>query len=238
MHTDRRNVRARVRPGRRLALAGSLGAFLGAALVTMSAAPMSAAGHNVSIVDYAFSPSSISVRVGDRVTWTNTGMAPHNVTFGSFGSPYSMSHGARYTHTFTKAGTFVYTCTIHGFSGKVVVLGAPATPRPTPKPTPRPTPKPSPKATPKPTSKPTPAPTARPTPTPAPTSTTAQQTAAPVAVASPSQLAIITPTAAATNPAAPASSSGGDATGPPLIVLVGLLGASVIAAGAVLLRRR
>jgi LPXTG-motif cell wall-anchored protein len=70
------------------------------------------------------------------VTWTNVGTAPHTVTAddGSFDSSPDcpgninacIGGGESYTHTFGTAGTFGYTCKVHGaaMSGTVVVQGA------------------------------------------------------------------------------------------------------------------
>ena len=77
-------------------------AIAGAVIVVLAlagaAAPALGAGHAVRIVDTggynsAFSPRSISIRAGDRVTWTNDSLTQHNVTFSSFGSPTYMEPG-------------------------------------------------------------------------------------------------------------------------------------------------
>ena len=79
---------------------------------------------SVSIVDYSFSPGTISVNVGDTVTWTNSGKQPHNAT-GSGISTGTLKTGQSGSHTFTKAGTFSYICSIHPFmKGAVVVRAA------------------------------------------------------------------------------------------------------------------
>jgi hypothetical protein len=64
--------------------------------------------------DLFFSPSSVTVAVGDTVTWHNTGQAPHNATAddGSFKTP-TLNNGQSASQTFNQAGTFSYTCTIH-----------------------------------------------------------------------------------------------------------------------------
>lgn len=80
-------------------------------------------GTAASIIDYAFSPASITVKAGSAVTWTNTGSAPHTVTAddGSFDSG-SLANGATFSHTFAKAGTFTFHCAIHStMKGTVVV---------------------------------------------------------------------------------------------------------------------
>lgn len=77
----------------------------------------------VSITNFAFSPSTITVHKGDTVVWTNNDSAPHTVT-GDNGGPASgtLSQGSGYSYTFNTVGTFPYHCTIHpNMHGTVVV---------------------------------------------------------------------------------------------------------------------
>lgn len=71
-----------------------------------------------------FVPATVTIKVGQTVTWTNDGSIPHSVTFDN-GAPFdeSLDAGATVSRTFTTAGTFAYHCTIHGasMSGTVVV---------------------------------------------------------------------------------------------------------------------
>lgn len=104
------------------ALAGCTGA---ASPVPGSPAPTgSPQGPAVTIIDFAFRPASLTIRVGQTVTWTNTGQAPHSVRWLD-GMPESpqLTHGARYRHTFDAAGTYRYVCGVHGpsMSGAIVV---------------------------------------------------------------------------------------------------------------------
>ncbi|HEY2916191.1 MAG TPA: cupredoxin family copper-binding protein [Candidatus Limnocylindrales bacterium] len=71
-------------------------------------------GNAVAIVDFAFNPTTITVKAGDTVTWTNTGSTAHTVTAddGSFDSG-NLNGGATFNHTFATAGTFTYHCSIH-----------------------------------------------------------------------------------------------------------------------------
>jgi plastocyanin len=85
------------------------------------------ASATVSVGDNFFSPASVSVAVGDTVTWRNDGAAPHSATAenGSFDTGVFNSGQSR-SETFTQAGTISYYCTVHGRaqSGTVRVLGA------------------------------------------------------------------------------------------------------------------
>jgi len=102
------------------------------ASAALVAAP--AATKQVMIENYAFSPSSLSIKVGDTVTWTNMDTAPHTVTVSSgpvkFASP-NLQKGQSFTYTFTKAGTYQYYCAVHpDMKGSVTVGGT--SPAPTP----------------------------------------------------------------------------------------------------------
>ncbi len=82
--------------------------------------------------DFAFVPSSVRVTPGTRVTWVNTGAAPHTVTdrAGTFDSGL-LARGARYSRTFSTSGTYRLLCSIHPeMSGTLVVAAPGATPAP------------------------------------------------------------------------------------------------------------
>jgi plastocyanin len=84
------------------------------------------ASASVTMGDLFFSPASVTVAVGDTVTWHNTGQAPHNATAddGSFKTP-TINNGGSASHTFSQAGTFSYICTIHPqMKGTVRVLAS------------------------------------------------------------------------------------------------------------------
>ena len=81
------------------------------------------AGNAVSIDNFAFAPTTLTVPSGSSVTWTNRDEEPHNVVAndGSFHSP-GMGTQATFSHTFAKAGTFDYVCSIHAFMHATVVV--------------------------------------------------------------------------------------------------------------------
>jgi plastocyanin len=69
-------------------------------------------GNAVVINDAAFEPASISVKVGQVVTWTNNDRVAHSVTVdGSF--DIRLKRGASWKHRFSTAGTIAYRCRIH-----------------------------------------------------------------------------------------------------------------------------
>jgi plastocyanin len=83
----------------------------------------------VTIADFQFTPGSVTVHVGDTITWTNNGPSTHTATArdGSFDTG-QLKKGQSASHTFTHAGTFAYFCQIHPFMhGTIVVQAAPAT---------------------------------------------------------------------------------------------------------------
>jgi plastocyanin len=87
-----------------------------------------AASTSVTIKDFEFAPASITVNVGDTVTWTNQGPTEHSATAsdGTFDTGI-MGKGKSGSHTFTEAGTIAYICTPHPFmKGTVVVQGGSA----------------------------------------------------------------------------------------------------------------
>ena len=125
------------RPGAALAILSLLAAVALAGLAGAST-PAGATGTTVTVhlIAASFTPGTVTIDVGDRVTWVNDDQVDHTVTAddGSFNSSPDcpdtcMGQGATYTHTFTKAGTFTYTCLIHGasMSGTVIVRAAPTT---------------------------------------------------------------------------------------------------------------
>lgn len=77
----------------------------------------------VSIANFAYDPTPLTVNVGDTVTWTNNDSTAHTVT-SSDGSIQSgtLQPGQSFSFTFTTAGTFDYHCEFHAnMSGQVVV---------------------------------------------------------------------------------------------------------------------
>jgi plastocyanin len=75
------------------------------------------------ISDFKFTPGTLTIHVGDTVTWTNNGPTDHTATAddGSFNTG-TLKKGQSASHTFTKPGMFAYICAIHPFmKGRVVV---------------------------------------------------------------------------------------------------------------------
>ncbi len=94
-----------------------------------------AAAKTVEIMGYKYSPATLSVAVGDTVTWTNHDTAPHNVVITDgpekFTSP-TLQQGQTFSHTFTKAGDYSYYCSVHPDMKASVSVAGSGTPPTTP----------------------------------------------------------------------------------------------------------
>lgn len=92
-------------------------------------APTRAATQAVAILDGSFSPATLTISVGDTVTWTNQDDSPHTVTAGSFDSG-NLDAGASFSHTFSIPGTYTYVCSYHGEMQATIVVEAASAPAP------------------------------------------------------------------------------------------------------------
>ena len=115
-----------------------IGGGLAVAVACSSVMSPSCSGACVTIKDFSFSPSAMTVKVGTSVTWINTGPSAHTVTSdnnvwdsGTLGAPgggggYGTAAGT-YQFTFNTMGTYHYHCKIHppasypGFTGTITV---------------------------------------------------------------------------------------------------------------------
>ncbi|WP_020659046.1 cupredoxin domain-containing protein [Amycolatopsis benzoatilytica] len=109
-------------------------------LFAAPASPAAAAAQTVMMQDYAYSPASLTVHVGDSVTWIQHDTAPHDVVTTSapvaFRSP-QLSQGQSWSYTFQTAGTYAYYCSVHpDMRAQVIVQPAATTQPPAPRTTP------------------------------------------------------------------------------------------------------
>ena len=77
----------------------------------------------VMIQNFAYNPSTLTVKAGTTVTWTNQDSAIHDVASdsGAFASK-DLAKGESYTHNFIKSGEYTYHCNEHpSMTGKVIV---------------------------------------------------------------------------------------------------------------------
>jgi plastocyanin len=78
----------------------------------------------VEIVDFGYREDDITVPVGTTVAWTNTGGAPHTVTFDNGPDSGRLANGEVYDRTFQRDGEFSYFCALHPqMTGTVTVEG-------------------------------------------------------------------------------------------------------------------
>ena len=108
------------------------------ALAAGLAVPVLAQNADVSIVGTSFQPATITVGVGDTVTWTTTQSIgqQHSVTSGKPGAPDQgkafdsglglQENGQAFPFTFTTPGTYDYFCQVHPtqMTGQVIVTTA------------------------------------------------------------------------------------------------------------------
>jgi plastocyanin len=95
----------------RLALLASL-----AAAFACSDSTSPSTGNVVKVKDNFFDPATLTVAVGQKVTWQWAGSNPHNVTWvtsSGTGNSATQTSGT-YDRDFSAAGTYDYYCTIHG----------------------------------------------------------------------------------------------------------------------------
>ncbi|MDE3075780.1 MAG: cupredoxin domain-containing protein [Chloroflexota bacterium] len=88
-----------------------------------STAAQTSGGNQLRIGDFSFTPATITIGAGTKVTWTNAGPSNHTVTSndGQFESGTIQRKGT-FSFTFTKAGTYSYHCAFHPtMKGTIVV---------------------------------------------------------------------------------------------------------------------
>jgi len=84
----------------------------------------SGGGNEVKIDNFSFTPPSLTVPIGTKVTWTNQDDVPHTVvsTEGKVLKSPVLDTDQKFSYTFTAAGTYPYYCSVHPkMTGKVVV---------------------------------------------------------------------------------------------------------------------
>ena len=80
-----------------------------------TAAASSSGGVAIKMQNIAFAPKDVTVKVGQKITWTNDDSVDHNVTADSSADFKSKDFGKGATFEFTpdKAGKITYECTLH-----------------------------------------------------------------------------------------------------------------------------
>ncbi|MCL4418145.1 MAG: cupredoxin family copper-binding protein [Actinobacteria bacterium] len=102
---------------------GSTAATTAAVTTAAGTTASGSGGLAVTIKSNAFDPASLTIKVGDTVTWTNNDSYNHTITSdnGAFDSG-NISGGGTFSFTFNTAGTFNYHCSVHTFmTAKIIV---------------------------------------------------------------------------------------------------------------------
>ncbi len=66
----------------------------------------------VSIIDFAYTPTLVTIKKGTKVNWTNKDSVPHTITGENFSSK-TLNPGDTFSYTFNENGSFEYICTFH-----------------------------------------------------------------------------------------------------------------------------
>ena len=106
-----------------LALSAS-GLACGGSSSPSSSTSVPSSSTSVEAYDFGFRPPSETLKIGDAVTWTNTGQTTHTVKGPGFFSQ-AINPGQSYSFTFKKSGTYHSICTLHPtlMRGTIVVSG-------------------------------------------------------------------------------------------------------------------
>ena len=80
-------------------------------------------GAVVSIEDFSFAPTAVTIATGQYVTWKNTGPSGHTTTSDTPNwNSGTLGVGQTYSMYFSTAGTYTYHCNIHpAMTGTVTV---------------------------------------------------------------------------------------------------------------------
>ncbi len=102
--------------------------FLGAATVSASGPARAAGPHEILITSTAFTPSPLTITLGEAVYWCNADTAAHSVVFeGGPDSGTLQADDCTENLTLTAAGTYSYHDGHSSLTGSIVVDAAPTT---------------------------------------------------------------------------------------------------------------
>jgi Plastocyanin len=89
-----------------------------------ASAPPQPAKAEIVITNFIFSPSTLTVPAGSKVTWLNKDNVPHVITSpdNQFAKSPVLRTGQSFSHRFTAAGSYSYFCSIHPkMTGRILV---------------------------------------------------------------------------------------------------------------------
>ncbi len=77
--------------------------------------------NTITIQNFSFSPDTLTVKQGTKVTWLNNDSVTHTIKSDTFNSS-NLNQGDKFEFTFDNKGSFDYSCGIHpSMRGKVIV---------------------------------------------------------------------------------------------------------------------
>ena len=100
------------------------GMNMSASSTSTSSDSKAVATDSVTIMNFAFSPTHITVKTGTTVSWTNMDVVGHTVSSDSgttLNSPL-LKNNDTYKHTFSTAGTYSYHCNPHPYMKAIVTV--------------------------------------------------------------------------------------------------------------------
>jgi plastocyanin len=96
---------------------------VGVVTLLIGAHALAATPPTIGIKEFKYGPSMLTVPVGTTVTWVNHDEEPHTVTSGTGAfSSAGLVHDDTFVHTFTKPGTYQYSCAIHPYMKGTLVV--------------------------------------------------------------------------------------------------------------------
>jgi plastocyanin len=112
---------------RALAFAGGGALFLAAAagMAQQQAAMPQGQPGEIVIDDFAFSPATLTVAAGTKVTWVNHDEEPHTVMSADKQTPFkspALDTNDKFSFVFAKPGTYKYFCSIHSHMVGTIVV--------------------------------------------------------------------------------------------------------------------
>lgn len=97
-------------------------------LLASPALAADAPANQIAIHDYMYTPATLTVVTGAKVTWVNHDEVPHTIVDSGADKVFhsaALDTDETYSYTFTKPGTYHYFCTLHPkMLGTVVVADA------------------------------------------------------------------------------------------------------------------
>jgi len=78
--------------------------------------------NTITIENYTFSPSNLTVTPGTNVTWINNQNVNHRIVIQGLVNSSILQTGQSFTYTFSNIGIYDYSCSIHpNMKGKIIV---------------------------------------------------------------------------------------------------------------------